>query len=67
MVMSYRTTSVAKGWEALGETTILTTFKQHIGGAMEKKDPPRWDNGAAGTKERHCSDPAALKLAGSLV
>ena len=34
------TTNDAKEWEELGETTIPTISKQHIGGAMERKGQP---------------------------
>ena len=36
--------NVVKEWEELGETTIQTIFKQHTGGAMEKKDQPGWND-----------------------
>lgn len=37
MATSYLTTSTRKGWEGPGETTIRRTFKQPIGGAIQKK------------------------------
>ena len=33
---------IRRGWEALGEMTIRTTFKQLIGGATGKKGQPEW-------------------------
>src|ERR1035437_10303371 len=35
---SYLTTGIRKAWEELGGTTIRRTFKQPIGGAIQKKD-----------------------------
>jgi len=32
---------IRRGWGALGEI-IRTIFKQHMGGAMGKKDQPEW-------------------------
>ena len=37
-------TRIPKEWEEHGETTIQTIFKQHTGGAMEKKDQPEWND-----------------------
>jgi hypothetical protein len=37
-------TNDAKGWEQLGETATRTIFKQHIGGATEKKDQREWSD-----------------------
>ena len=39
---SFQITEIPKEWEERGETIIQTISKQHIGGAMEKKDPPEW-------------------------
>ena len=38
--MSCLTTKSQREWEEHGETTIQTTFKQHTGGAMGRKDQP---------------------------
>jgi hypothetical protein len=40
----FQTINGAKGWEEPGETTIQTIFKLHTGGAMEKRDPPEWND-----------------------
>jgi hypothetical protein len=42
--MLCRTTNDAKEWEERGETTTQTIFRQHIGGAMEKKDQAEWND-----------------------
>ncbi len=39
---SCQTTGIPKEWEEHGETIIQTIFKQHTGGAMEKRDQPEW-------------------------
>jgi hypothetical protein len=38
--MWYQTIRNQKEWEEHGEMTTQTIFKQHTGGAMEKKDLP---------------------------
>jgi hypothetical protein len=44
------TTGIQKEWEERGETTIQTIFKQHTGGATEKKDQPeKMTDGRRGT------------------
>jgi hypothetical protein len=40
--ISFPITGIPKGWEERGEMTIQTIFKQHTGGATEKKDQPEW-------------------------
>jgi hypothetical protein len=40
--ISCRITESQKEWEERGETIIQTIFKQHISGAMKKKDRPEW-------------------------
>jgi len=40
---SFQTTEIPKEWEEHGETTIAIIFRQHIGGAMEKKDLREWN------------------------
>jgi hypothetical protein len=37
--ISCQTIRIPRGWEEPGETTIRTISGQHIGGAMEKRDP----------------------------
>jgi hypothetical protein len=36
-------------WEEPGETTTQTIFKQHTGGAMEKRDQLEWSDGISRT------------------
>jgi hypothetical protein len=42
--MWFRTIKIRKEWVERGETIIPTTFKQHIGGATERRDQPGWTN-----------------------
>jgi hypothetical protein len=39
---SCQITKSLKGWQEHGETTIQTIFKQHTGGATEKRDQLAW-------------------------
>jgi hypothetical protein len=49
--ISCQITGIPKEWEEHGETTIQTIFKQHTGGAMEKKLQPEWNDWLADSLE----------------